>query len=266
MGSLKECFDKDKNRCNFIPYISLGDPEYALSVEWAKALIDGGADILELGIPFSDPVADGPVIQKSYMRALAKGFSMDKVLETTKQIHSYKPDIPLVYLTYLNPIISYGEEKFFKKAYASGIRGIVLPDLPFDSKDSKFVFSMAKESEIDIIHLITPASSKERIAAIKKIASGFIYYVTSYGVTGERSNFAQDLKKRIESVKKTLMLPICAGFGISTAEQAKTISAYSDGIIIGSAIQRIIEEKSSHVDACARALNEYAKEIAKAIH
>ncbi|HMV45060.1 MAG TPA: tryptophan synthase subunit alpha, partial [Leptospiraceae bacterium] len=155
MSSLKECFEKDKNRSKFIPYISLGDPEYALSVEWSKALIDGGADILELGIPFSDPVADGPVIQKSYMRALAKGFSMDKVLETTKQIHAYKEEIPLVYLTYLNPILSYGEDKFFKKAYLSGIRGIVIPDLPFDAKDAREVIEKARANGIDIIQLIT---------------------------------------------------------------------------------------------------------------
>ena len=134
-----------------------------------------------------------------------------------------------------------------------GTRGIVIPDLPFDAKDSAFVLEKARAAEIDIIHLITPASSKERIDGIKKVASGFIYYVTSYGVTGERSNFAQDLKKRIDMVQKSLLLPICAGFGISTAEQAKSIAAYSDGIIIGSAIQRIIEDKSSHVDACAKA-------------
>ncbi|MBP9888154.1 MAG: tryptophan synthase subunit alpha [Leptospiraceae bacterium] len=266
MGSLKEVFADKQYKSKFIPYISLGDPEYALSVEWAKALIDGGADILELGIPFSDPVADGPVIQKSYMRALAKGFSMDTVLKTTKQIHSYKPSIPLVYLTYLNPIISYGIDVFFQKASDAGIRGMVIPDLPFDAKDSSFVLEKAKSANIDIIHLITPASTKERIAAIKKVASGFIYYVTSYGVTGERSNFAQDLKKRIELARKTLLLPICAGFGISTADQAKSIGAYSDGIIIGSAIQRIIEDKASNVDECARILNEYAKGISKAIH
>lgn len=266
MGSLKECFESDKNKSKFIPYISLGDPEYALSVQWSKALIDGGADILELGIPFSDPVADGPVIQKSYMRALAKGFSMEKVLETTKKIHAYKEEIPLVYLTYLNPVISYGEEKFFKKAYEAGIRGIVIPDLPYDAKDAKKVIELAKKNEIDIIHLVTPASTKERMNALKKYASGFIYYVTSYGVTGERSNFATDLKKRIESVKKGVNLPVCAGFGISTAEQAKNISQYSDGIIIGSAIQRIIEEKSGNVDSCAKALNDYAKDISKSIH
>lgn len=266
MGTLKECFEENKNRCNFIPYISLGDPEYALSVEWAKALIDGGADILELGIPFSDPVADGPVIQKSYMRALSKGFSMEKVLDTTKQIHSYKPSIPLVYLTYLNPVISYGAENFFNKAAESGIKGIVIPDLPFDAKDARIVMKIAQKEKIDLIYLITPASTKERITAIKEIASGFIYYVTSYGVTGERSNFAKDLKNKIELVKKTLLLPICAGFGISTSEQAKSIGSFSDGIIIGSAIQRIIEEKSLNVDNCAKALNEYAKEIANAIH
>lgn len=266
MGSLKEVFADKQYKSKFIPYISLGDPEYALSVEWAKALIDGGADILELGIPFSDPVADGPVIQKSYMRALAKGFSMDVVLKTTKQIHSYKPNVPLVYLTYLNPIISYGIDKFFQKASEAGIRGMVIPDLPFDAKDSSFILEKANAFTIDIIHLITPASTKERISDIKKIASGFIYYVTSYGVTGERANFSQDLKKRIEAMQKTLQLPICAGFGISTAEQAKTIGAYSDGIIIGSAIQRIIEEKALNVDACARALNEYAKGISAVIH
>lgn len=266
MGSLKESFENKKKGCHFIPYISLGDPEYALSVEWAKALIDGGADILELGIPFSDPVADGPVIQKSYMRALAKGFSMDTVLKTTKQIHSYKPEIPLVYLTYLNPIISYGMDSFFKKASEAGIKGMVIPDLPFDAKDSSLVLKKSREVGIDIIHLITPASTNQRILAIKKVASGFIYYVTSYGVTGERSMFANDLKNRINMVRKTLNLPICAGFGISRPDQAKTIGAYSDGIIIGSAIQRIIEEKSSKVDECAKALKEYALEISKAIH
>ncbi|MBK8394458.1 MAG: tryptophan synthase subunit alpha [Leptospiraceae bacterium] len=266
MGSIKESFAGKGNSSHFIPYISLGDPEYALSVEWAKALIDGGADILELGIPFSDPVADGPVIQKSYMRALSKGFSMDTVLKTTKQIHLYKPSIPLVYLTYLNPIISHGIDRFFKEASDSGIRGIVIPDLPFDAKDSNSVLEKSRSHQIDIIHLITPASTSERIASIKKIASGFIYYVTSYGVTGERSNFSLDLKKRIGMLQKTLKLPICAGFGISTAEQAKRIGAYSDGIIIGSAIQRIIEDKSSNVDECARTLLQYAKEISSAIH
>ena len=263
MNLLEQCFLDKKPK--FIPYISLGDPEYALSVEWAKSLLNGGADILELGIPFSDPVADGPVIQKSYMRSLSKGFSMKKVFDTTLAIHNFKKNIPLLYLTSFNPILSYGIQEFFERAEEVGITGVVIPDLPFDSKDFIEAFIQAKKFNICIIQMVTPSSSKERVLKLKKYSSGFIYYVTSYGVTGERSTFGSDLKKKILETKKIFSLPVCAGFGISKPEQSKEISKYADGIIIGSAVQRIIEEKSNHVDACAKALVDYAREISNSI-
>ena len=266
MNTLIESFQKKSNSCKFIPYISLGDPEFALSIEWAKALLDGGADILELGIPFSDPIADGPVIQKSYKRALEKGFSMKKVFQTTKAIHQYKKEIPLIYLTYLNPVMSYGLENFFKEAKESGITGIVIPDLPYDTKDTLEVYEIAKKNNISIIYLVTPASTKERILSIKKFASGFVYYITSYGVTGERSNFAKDLNKKIAHVKKILSIPVCAGFGISNAKTAKEFSSFSDGVIIGSAIQKIIQDQGMYVDKCVKSLYEFSNEISNSVH
>jgi tryptophan synthase alpha chain len=264
LNLLEEVFLEKKVK--FIPYISLGDPEYALSVEWAKSLIQGGADILELGIPFSDPVADGPVIQKSYYRSLQKGFSMKKILDTTKSIHHYKKKIPLIYLTSFNPILAYGIEKFFHDAKNSGICGAVIPDLPFDSKDFSLTQKEAQKNEISLIQMITPATPKDRIMKLKKIVNGFVYYVTSYGVTGERKSFDKDLEKRIKEIKKSLSIPVCAGFGISNSIQAKEISTYSDGIIIGSAIQRIIEENLGNVDLCAKKLYEYSKEISNSVH
>ncbi len=263
MNELEKVFTTKTKK--FIPFISLGDPEYALSVEWSKALIQGGADILELGIPFSDPVADGPVVQKANFRSLEKGFSMKKVLDTTKAIHNFKKEIPIVYLTSYNPIFAYGIEKFFKEAKNSGLSGAVIPDLPSDSKDFLEVNKEATKNEICLIQMITPATSKDRILKIKKIAKGFIYYVTSYGVTGERKSFDKDMEKKIKEIQKTLSIPVCAGFGISNSTQAKEISKYSDGIIIGSAIVRIIEENLENVDLCAKKLFQYSKEISESI-
>lgn len=243
-----------------MPYISLGDPSFNLSIKWAEAISEN-CDILELGIPFSDPVADGPVIQKSYKRALDNQiFSMDIVLETTKNIYNIIQK-PIVYLTYLNPIISYGIDLFFKNAYSSGVRGIVIPDLPFDTKEYKSIYTVSKNNNISIINLITPATPKDRIKAMKKFSSGFIYYVTSFGVTGARSDFDLKIEERISMVKKLLGIPVFAGFGISEPEQARKISAFSDGIIIGSKIQKIIEEEAKDPSLCSLKLAQYTKEI-----
>lgn len=264
--NLKDCFAKSK-KAKFIPYISLGDPDYEKSTEWADALIRGGADILELGIPFSDPVADGPVIQASYKRALTNTtFSMQKILDTTNRIHNLQPNIPLLYLTYFNLIFSYGIEKFFGQAYQSGIRGVVIPDIPFDTRDSIPLFQTATQNQVDIIQLVTPATNEDRIQQMKEFSSGFIYYVTSFGVTGERANFHKDMKSRIKKVKKIMSMPVCAGFGISNPAQAKEISEYADGIIIGSAIQRIIEKNGQELEKCKQELFDFANSIVLALH
>ncbi|EMO28792.1 tryptophan synthase, alpha subunit [Leptospira interrogans serovar Bataviae str. HAI135] len=259
MNSISSVFSSDQSV--FIPYISLGDPDYDSCVSWADALIRGGAGILELGIPFTDPVADGPVIQKAFKRSLAHPFSMDKILDVTAEIHKLHPQIPLVYLTYFNPLFSMGLDFFTERAKNSGIQGLIIPDLPFDTPEAEEFFSQLERKKIDFIHLVTPATSEDRIRSMKSLASGFIYYVTSYGVTGERGSIASGLEDRIRLVRKIVGLPVCAGFGISTPDQSKSISAYADGVIIGSAVQRIIEENGSDRINCADKLLSYASEI-----
>jgi tryptophan synthase alpha chain len=262
MSELENYFHSRKKSSLFIPYFSLGDPNYEDSIEWGKSILDGGADILELGIPFSDPVADGPVIQKSYKRALDNNpFSMRKIFEVTSTLHQYKSGVPFVYLGYLNPIIRYGLGRFFQDAYAVGIRGMVIPDIPFDAKEYPEIRKKANQAKIDIINLITPATLSDRVKEIGKASGGFIYYVTSYGVTGERKNLDDDLEYRVNKLRKSISIPIACGFGISNAAQAKSISQFSDGVIIGSAIQKIIEENFSNKDHCKKTLHAFVKEV-----
>ncbi|EMY76585.1 tryptophan synthase, alpha subunit [Leptospira weilii serovar Ranarum str. ICFT] len=263
MNAISSVFSSDQ--CVFIPYISLGDPDYESCVVWADALIRGGAGILELGIPFTDPVADGPVIQKAFKRALAHPFSMKKILEITAQIHKLHPQIPLVYLTYFNPLFSMGLESFAESAKNAGIQGLIIPDLPYDTPEAEEFFSRLVKRKIDFIHLVTPASTNERIQSMKSLASGFIYYVTSYGVTGERRALAEGLEERIQLVRNQIGLPVCAGFGISSADQARDISRFADGVIIGSAVQRIIEEFGANREVCAGKLLAYASMIRAAM-
>jgi len=243
MSKIRDYFANPKNPKAFLPFFTLGDPNYSESVLFGQKLLDAGASILELGIPFSDPVADGPVIQRAVARALKNPFSFEQIFSTTKAIHSHKNTVPLVYLSYFNPLYHCGIPYFLERAKDAGVDGLVIPDLPFDTRESKELFLELRKKDMDLIHLVTPASQKKRIQALKDTASGFIYYVTSFGVTGERREFSIDLEEKIQNLRRLLQLPICAGFGISTPEQAKSIGAFSDGIIIGSAIQRIIEEK-----------------------
>jgi len=243
-----------------MPYISMGDPSYELTLKWAMAISES-ADIIELGIPFSDPIADGSVIQKSYKRALDnQEFSMDIILDTTMKIYSATQK-PIIYISYLNPIVQYGIDKFFHAASKYGVKGIVIPDIPFDSKDYKNIYNISKENNISIINLITPATSKDRMKSMKKYSSGFIYYVTSFGVTGTRIELDKDLENKINNVKNILKIPVLAGFGISEPEQARAISRYADGIIIGSRIQKIIEEFSFDPSLCSANLQKYTSEI-----
>lgn len=264
-SDLALAFESGESKSKFIPYFSLGDPNYELSEDWASAIIEGGADILELGIPFSDPVADGPVIQRAFTRAFQNPFSLEKIFTTTRNIKDKYPKTPLVYLTYFNPIFHSGMDDFLKKSRDSGVSGLIIPDLPFDSYESIELFSKAKKYRIDLIHLVTPATEKKRIELMKRNSSGFVYYVTSFGVTGERSAFSTDLEERIQWVRKEMRLPVCAGFGISTPDQADKISKFADGVIIGSSIQRIIEENGKNPSECKKKLTEYCRSIRNAM-
>lgn len=237
---------KDKRRALYMPFLTLGDPSLEESVDLACALIDGGADILELGVPFSDPIADGPVIQKALARALDRPeFTIQDALETTGEIHRRKPDVPIVYLTYFNLIFRYGMKEFCQTCQAHGVRGLVIPDLPYDSPEGMELNALGLDYGVDLIYLVTPGTSTERQKDMGSLSRGFVYYVSSYGVTGQRQGFDENLSERVAAVRETMGNPVGVGFGISTPEQARVVGQFADMVIIGSANHSLIEKNLS---------------------
>ncbi len=230
---LREAF---VNKKAFIPFVTCGDPDLETTKKLIEGMSEAGADIIELGIPFSDPTAEGPVIQGANLRALKGNVTTDKIFDMVKTI-SVKT--PLVFMTYANVVFSYGIERFMKTCKEVGIRGIILPDVPFEEKNE--FLNICDIYEIEFISLIAP-TSKERVSMIAKEARGFIYCVSSLGVTGMRDNIAINVKEIVEVVKEVTEVPVAVGFGISTTEQAKAISADADGVIVGSAIVKIIAD------------------------
>lgn len=229
---------KEENKKGLIGFISAGDPNLDLLKGLLKAMEDGGADVIEIGIPFSDPLADGPVIQKASQRALANGFAIDKLFDTLKDIRE-EIKTPLVFLVYYSTVFGYGEEKFVEKSAACGIDGLIIPDLPLEEREG--LKADLDKVNMSLIPLVAP-TSEERIRNIVSDANGFVYCVTSLGVTGVRSEFSIDLKKYIENIRKNTTLPLCLGFGIGDVEKAKEFSVFADGIIIGSVLVKKVEE------------------------
>lgn len=222
----------------FIGFLTAGDPTIEKTVEYVLAMEEAGCDLVEIGIPFSDPVAEGPVIQEANIRALKNNTNTDDVFEAIRQIRQ-KSNVPLVFLTYINPVFYYGYEKFFKRCKELNVCGIISPDLPYDEKDE--ILDVASENDVDVISLIAP-TSKERIQMIASEATGFIYVVSSLGVTGMRSEIRTDLESILSDIKEVTDVPAAVGFGINTPEQAKNIAKVADGVIVGSAIVNIIGE------------------------
>lgn len=223
----------------FIPFVTCGDPSLEVTEELVYAMDRAGADLIELGIPFSDPTAEGPVIQEASERALAAGTTTDKIFDMVRSIRK-NTDIPMVFMTYANVVFSYGIERFVKHAVEVGMDGLILPDVPFEEKEE--FDSICKEYDLSFISLIAP-TSHERISMIAKEASGFVYCVSSLGVTGVRSKFSNDLDTMVKLVKDANpTIPAAIGFGISDEASAAKMAAISDGVIVGSAIVRIIAE------------------------
>ncbi|BAR07239.1 tryptophan synthase subunit alpha [Scardovia inopinata] len=220
----------------FIPFITAGDPSLDKTEEFILDLDRAGADLIEVGIPFSDPIAEGPIIQEADIRSLAAGTTTDDVFAAIGHVRS-KTTIPLVFMTYLNIVFYYGYDRFFRRCQQVGISGIIIPDLPFEEKNE--CSSIASRYGVDIISMIAP-TSQERIHAIASKARGFIYLVSSLGVTGERSEITTDLRSLIDSIHQTSDLPVAIGFGINTPEQAHQMAELADGVIVGSALVRII--------------------------
>lgn len=256
MSRIEDAFQKHKA---FIAFITVGDPDLETTERVVHAAVENGADLIELGIPFSDPTAEGPVIMKADEVALKAGITTDKVFELTKKLRE-TITVPMVYMTYANVVFSYGCEKFAQKAADAGIDGLILPDVPYEEKEEFTEFF--DRYGLDLISMIAP-TSEDRIAMIAKEAKGFIYMVSSLGVTGTRSEITTDISAMTDLVKKNSEVPCAVGFGISTPEQAARMAELSDGAIVGSAIIKIIAKYGKEA---AGPVGEYVKEMADAVH
>lgn len=242
----------------FIPFITCGDPSLETTEELVYAMEKAGADLIELGIPFSDPTAEGPVIQAANIRALSNGVTTDKIFEMVEKIRK-KTSVPMVFMTYANVVFSYGTEKFCRRAAETGMDGLILPDVPFEEKEE--FASACRKYGLDLISLIAP-TSHERIAGISREAEGFVYCVSSLGVTGTRSRITTDIGSMVKMVKVQKNIPCAVGFGISTPEQAKEMASQADGVIVGSAIVKLCE---AYGESCISHIYEYVKEMKEAI-
>lgn len=247
-----------KNGKAFIPFITCGDPDLETTAAVVRAAASNGADLIELGIPFSDPTAEGPVIQEANLRALTGGVTTDKVFDLVRNLRR-DITIPMVFMTYSNVVFSYGAEKFISTCKEIGIDGLILPDLPFEEKEE--FLPLCRQYEVDLISLIAP-TSENRIAMISKEAEGFIYLVSSLGVTGVRSEIKTDLESIVKVIRANTDTPVAIGFGISKPEQAAKMAGISDGAIVGSAIIKILAQYGR--DA-APYVGEYVKSMKDAL-
>ena len=235
MSRIENAFE---NGTALIGFITGGDPCVEKTEEFVLDMIDAGADIVEIGIPFSDPIAEGPTIQNANVRALAAGATTDKLFTAVENLRR-KTQTPLLFMTYLNPVFHYGYERFFAECERVGLDGIIIPDLPFEERDE--VAEIAMLHKVDLIAMVAPTSGS-RIQQLVSGGTGFIYTVSSMGVTGVRRELNEGVGHLLEAVRAKSPIPVAAGFGIGTPEQARQIAQYADGIIVGSAIVRLIEQ------------------------
>ncbi len=255
MSNIAKAFE---NKKAFIPFITCGDPDLETTGKLVKEAVKNGASLVELGIPFSDPTAEGPVIQGANLRALEGGVTTDKIFDFVRELRK-EVTVPMVFMTYANVVFSYGSESFIKTCSEIGIDGIILPDLPFEEKE-EFLPDCHKYG-VDLISLIAP-TSKDRVAMIAKEAEGFIYLVSSLGVTGTRTEINTDLDSIVKIIRENTSVPCAIGFGISTPEQAKKMASISDGAIVGSAIIKIMEKYGKESPAY---VGEYVKSMTDAL-
>lgn len=255
MSNIKNAFANGKA---FIPFVTCGDPDLETTGEVVREMVKNGADLIELGIPFSDPTAEGPVIQGANLRALSGGMTTDKIFDFVKELRC-DVFVPMVFMTYSNVVFSYGAERFISSCKNIGIDGIILPDLPFEEKDE--FLPLCRKYGVDLISLIAP-TSENRIAMIAREAEGFLYIVSSLGVTGMRSEIKTDIAAIMNVVRENTDIPCAIGFGISTPEQAQKMANLSDGAIVGSAIVKLIEK---HGKDSPKYVGEYVRQMKDAI-
>lgn len=243
---------KKQGKKAFIPYIMAGDPNLDETAKRLKILHESGADIIELGVPFTDPLADGPTIQRAAERALNAGTTLRKILNFLSDFKG-KIDAPIVLMTYLNPVFCYGIEKFFKDAKKARVAGLIFPDLTVE--ESPIYTHFAKKYGIDTIFLVAPTSTPERVKKVVRASTGFVYYVSITGITGASLRLDKDFKEHINFVK-SFGKPVCVGFGVSTPEEAKYVSQFADGVIVGSAIVKVFHEQPDRAYNFIKSLRE----------
>jgi tryptophan synthase alpha chain len=236
-----------------VAYITCGDPDLDTSREVILAAIRAGADVIELGVPFSDPVADGPVIQRASERALKSGTTLEAVLKLASELRSKAPETGLLIFSYLNPLVRMGAEKFTRAAVASGVDGVLVTDLPVE--EAKDHLGIMRRHNLDTVFLAAPTSPDDRLKAICEVSRGFVYAVSRTGVTGTRQELANDARTLVERIRRFTKLPIAVGFGISTPEQFREVTGFADAAVVGSGIVQVIE-KASH-DKAAEAVGDF---------
>ncbi len=256
MSNITKAFTELKmsNKTALIPYIMAGDPSLDATKQYVLDLEKSGADIIELGVPFSDPLADGPTIQMAAERSLKNGTTLKKVLHLVKDIRKTS-DIPIILMTYFNPVFKFGIERFIKDAVASGVDGVIIPDLIPDEA-GEFI-ALSRAGGLDTIFLLAPTSTQERIDKVTKASSGFVYYVSMTGITGSSLSIGNEMQKTLNKIKKVARKPVAVGFGISNPEEAAAVSGMADGVIVGSAIVKLI--------AKGKSINSFVKSLKKAI-
>lgn len=249
---------KQEGRAAFIAYITAGDPDLSLTRDLVPALERAGADIIELGVPFSDPMADGPVIQAASQRALAAGTTLKGILRTVEEIRRVS-QVPIALMTYYNPVLRFGDTDFVREAARSGVDGLIIPDLP--PEEAGTLIHAARLQDVATIFFLAPTTDKTRIPVIRDASTGFIYYVSVAGVTGARQELPKDLLAAVARAKRAVNLPVCVGFGVSRPDQVKALAGAADGVIVGSALVRAMEgptarpEKLTAVEAKVRELS-----------
>lgn len=251
---------QQKHSKALVTFITAGDPDLTATEETIHLLEESGADVIELGVPFSDPMADGPTIQLSSERALASGTTLRGIMDVVTRVRT-RSQIPIILMGYLNPVHAYGYDNFCRDAAEAGIDGVLLVDMP--PEESRELTIPARQHGLDVIFLLTPTSDAARISAVDRLGSGFIYYVTVTGVTGARTSVSGTLAQELSRVKQTISLPVMAGFGISTPEQAAEVGQLADGVVVGSAIVKLFEQYNG--EQLKQKLRRYVSELKHAL-
>ena len=247
------------NEKKLVTFVTGGDPDYATSLQIIKTIINNGADIIEIGMPFSDPMADGPTIQLSSVRAISKGIDLENIFLLAAEAKKIKNDLPIILMGYYNLILYFGIERFVKKCKQNGVDGLIIVDLqPEEDED---LINELKNNEIDLIRLITPTTNEERLKLILKNASGFLYYVSVMGITGQKSADLNDLEKSVKFIKNHTNLPVIPGFGIKNSTDVKNICKIADGAVVGSSIIKIIEKNLNNKDKMLSEINKFTKDL-----